>query len=359
MQRCPTIPSNGATTSKHSIHKVQRSEAAGSIGVSDLASVGGEKHAHRNLLRKLLKKSKWPKVYHASVRVWNRRTNKECHASIPMLLPHEFVHVFRQHAVSKANLLDRGGMDTTTEEHLRSASAQLGITGDVLGLAFWIDGVACKWDRSESQDMLMMSLPGVRGRWRDLRIPLCTLPHCWVTKHNTFDDILSVMTWSLRQAARGAFPACRRDGTPWAAEDVYRKRLRGRIGCSALLCQITGDWKMYKDIFRFPQHNEKKGCCFKCEVTPDGIRNTGPSAPWRHQRLDHWGLLLRLRQHGLQVSPLFEAPGIRAGIFRVDWLHVADLGTAADWLGQLFTVLQSKCSGHNVRERCDALDPHS
>ena len=151
----------------------QDAEAAGSIGVSDLASAGEEKHAHRNFSRKLLKKSKWPRVYHASVRVWNRRTNKECHASIPMLLPHEIVHVFRQHAVSKANLLDRGGMDTTTEEHLRSASAQLGITGDVLGLAFWMDGLACTWDRSESQDMLIMSLLGVRGRWRDLRFPLC------------------------------------------------------------------------------------------------------------------------------------------------------------------------------------------
>ena len=46
---------------------------------------------------------------------------------------------------------------------------------------------------------------------------------------------------------------------------------------------------------------------------------------------------------------------MRAVILRVGWLHVADFGIAADWLGQLFTVLLSKWSGHNVRERCDAL----
>ena len=61
---------------------------------------------------------------------------------------------------------------------------------------------------------------------------------------------------------------------------------------------MTGDWKMRKDVFRFPQHNELRGCCFKCEVTPAGIRETGENAPWRHRRLGHWGCLQSLLEQG-------------------------------------------------------------
>ena len=278
---------------------------SGEQRVSDLASVGGEKHAHKNLLRKLLKKSRWPRVYHTSVRCGTGGRTKSATHPFPWYCLTSSCMSFASTQSPRPIYWITAGWRRLRKNISGAHRHSLALRETCSGWLAGLTGVACKWDRSESQDMLIMSLPGVRGRWRDLCIPLCTLPHCWVTKHNTFDDILSVMTWSLRQAARGTFPTCRHDGTPWTAEDVYRKRLRTRIGCAALLCQITVDWKMYKDIFRFSQHNEKKGCCFKCEVTPDGIRNTGSSAPWRHQRLDHWGLLLRLRQHGLQVSPLF------------------------------------------------------
>ena len=78
-------------------------------------------------------------------------------------------------------------------------------------------------------------------------------------RHNTFDDILSVMTWSLRQAARGRFPYVSAiTATPWTAEDVYRKSLRGRIGCSALLCQITGELEdVQRHLLVFPAQREK------------------------------------------------------------------------------------------------------
>ena len=44
-----------------------------------------------------------------------------------------------------------------------------------------------------------------------------------------------------------------------------------------------------------------------------------------------------------------------AEIFRIDWLHCADQGISADFLGNLFVLLRSKCEGRNVTQRTNAL----
>ena len=214
-----------------------------------------------------------------------------------------------------------------------------------------------KWDRSSSLEMVTMSFPGLVGRWASIRIPLFSMEHDWVMKAHTFDDVLTIITWSLQQCCVGKMPECRHDGAPWCAADAKRKRLGGTdLGCAALLCQVTGDWKMFKDVFRFPQHNEVAGCCFKCSVTPAGIRDTTSAAPWRNERLGHWDLIARMRSQGITPTPLFNAPAVRSSIFRLDWLHVADLGVSADWLGCLFTFLaEHKFPGRSFAAKLSGL----
>ena len=60
-------------------------------------------------------------------------------------------------------------------------------------------------------------------------------------------------------------------------------------------------------------------------------------------------------QNGLPVSPLFTIPWISLAIFRIDWLHCADQGVAADFLGNLFVVLRDKLPGNNVDEKTQSL----
>jgi len=253
--------------------------SSGSAGVDDLASTRQDRNAHRNLLRRLLKHSRWPPLHYASIRVMNPKTHQEDTASIPFLLPHELVCVMRKSCLQPEVFFDRAGMDPTTRTHLERATGELGIEGDVLGLGLWMDGVACKWDRSQSVDMITMRLPGLAAKWANLRLPLAVIDHFWICKEHTFDDMLAVIAWSLRHATLDCHPAVRHDRTPWWDSDAKRRCLAGTlVGCSALLCQISGDWKMYKEIFRFPQHNEVAGCCFKCRVTPDGIRDTTTEA---------------------------------------------------------------------------------
>ena len=138
--------------------------------------------------------------------------------------------------------------------------------------------------------------------------------------------------------------------------DKKRARLAGTsLGCFGLCAQIVGDWKMLKDIFRFPQHNETQGCCFLCAARPGDIRQTSTAAPWRQPRLGHWDLLERMQRQGRRVCPLFEAPGVTVRSFKIDWLHVADLGISADWLGQAFVFLLPICEGPSQEARVQGL----
>ena len=107
---------------------------------------------------------------------------------------------------------------------------------------------------------------------------------------------------------------------------------------------------MLKEVFRSPQFNEKKGCCFKCQVTPEEVRDTGSNAKWRNERLDLWSCLARLLEDG-KISPLCWPPGITLHTFKLVWMHIVVLGVGADWLGKFLTTLLPQMDGNNKGER--------
>ena len=151
--------------------------AAGTRNVRDLA-VGNSKNVHRNLLKKLLKDCKWPKLYESKIRVYNRKTKSVEQHYVPFLLPHEIIAEIRRNCDRPDKLFKRTGMDPGTKQHLEQAESELGLGGqDVLGIGLWLDGVTCRWDRFSSYDMITMSFPGLQGRWKNLRIPLVVLDH--------------------------------------------------------------------------------------------------------------------------------------------------------------------------------------
>ena len=95
----------------------------------------------------------------------------------------------------------------------------------------------------------------------------------------------------------------------------------------------------------------RPGAVLQCRKFTCLIKNTSVSAPWRRDRLDHWSCIDRLRDQGRAVSPLFWAPGVTLATFKLDWLHLADLGVGANWLGQLFSFLLPKMQGGNRAAR--------
>ena len=140
---------------------LQDAGASGSAHVGDMQRLGGAKNVNRNLLRKLLKGSKWPKVYYASVPVHNEKTGLTESRMIPMILPHELLGALKKHASSMENLFSRSGMDELTSTHLLEAASKCGIgTDNLLGMGLWLDGVVAKWDRSQTMEFITATFPG-------------------------------------------------------------------------------------------------------------------------------------------------------------------------------------------------------
>jgi len=250
-------------------------------------------------------------------------------------------------------MLDVAGMSKTCREHLQSMKRQFNV--DVAcAMGLWIDGAPCNWDRSQSIEVFSLNFPGFSGPNSQVRVPVCALMKKYVASQRTCDEILAVLAWSFTQASFGQFPTRRHDGSPfWKHEKLRQKRSGQSLGCSGFLSELRGDWAMLKDIFAFPGWNEKSGCCFKCNTTPNTLRDFGSTAAWKRpeNRISHWQLLHRILAKGRSISSLFSCPGFPSDLVAIDWLHCCDLGVCADFLGNIFNMMIKKQPGSNKEER--------
>lgn len=131
-----------------------------------------------------------------------------------MQLPHEILAVLLKYGHIE-KIIERVHMDPLSLEHLLHVEQALGVP--VVGLAFWGDGAPTQWDRSESIDVISMSLLG-SVEFKQLRIPLLAFPHSKVCAE-TWMDIFSVIEWSLIVMATGVWPTTRHDGSAFDKTD--------------------------------------------------------------------------------------------------------------------------------------------
>ena len=71
--------------------------------------------------------------------------------------------------------------------------------------------------------------------------------------------------------------------------------------------------------------------------------------------MSHDDFLKMQMELGRSITPLFTVPGVTTAVFRRDWLHCADQGVAADFLGNLFHECAEKLPGATDKIRCRAL----
>ena len=214
----------------------------------------------------------------------------------------------------------------------------------------------CNWDRTKSLEALVLSFPGIGDSLQAARIPLFGILKHDTVKHETYHDVMSILAWSLRCLAEGRFPGKRHDGSPFGSTDWTRqKKASEHTLTKGALVELRGDWAFYKQVFKFPQFNERAGCCWRCNITPGRLHEVGPDAPWRAAPLSHWQLLQRWASKGVAPSPLFSAPGVRSDTMVLDWLHIADLGVTCDFAGNLFAMTVRKYSAPTAEERCKQL----
>ena len=326
--------------------------AAGAEGVRDLAP-GASSHASRDLTRRLLKGCQWPEPYFFPCRVWNIRSQREELVDMPMLLPHELVQAL---ALARSSTIEElcstANMSANTKAHVERIKADIGCAA-LLGMGLWGDGVPFNYDRSESIEVLTVSLPGLSSR---LRIPLIGVGKRYSLGSRTWDDVCRVVAWSFQACLQARMPTKRHDGSDFGHSERARGQLAGQsIATRCILAEVRGDWAWLKSIFHFPQFNEKKGCCWKCRVLPDGIRDCGETAAWRSQPLSHFDFVLRLNEQNIEMNPLFSSPFLTTSQFLIDWLHVADLGVGADVAGNVLLTVSKAIPGGNAKQRVQHL----
>ena len=76
------------------------------------------------------------------------------------------------------------------------------------------------------------------------------------------------------------------------------------------------------------------------------------AAGWRQEPLSHSDVLHRMIVNRRKVCPLLEAPFVKSRIFRMDWLHVCDIGITQDFLGNLLHEMLPLFNGNNKHDRC-------
>ena len=125
------------------------------------------------------------------------------------------------------------------------------------------------------------------------------------------------------------------------------------------LAEVRGDWKAFKEIFRFPGWRGKDGCCWKCNCIVSQVTGATLDAPRRRpeNRLTHWSFLSRQRALKRSTSALQQAPYLRTSCFQIDWLHACDKGVAAEFLGKFlrWAVLPKLEGGGGWKAACKPL----
>jgi len=222
-------------------------------------------NAARDLRRSFLKRSQWPALYWADVRVLNLKTGQEELQSLAFVLPHEYLHVLAKLG-DPSVLYAKDNLDRIAKEHL--AKCESLAKCELVGIGLWGDGVPCNWDRTESVECFAINLPGQAGQYQALRLPLTALSRKQVSP-NTWDDIMEVLAWSFQCLAVGEWPGHRHDDAPWRPDDRRRAgKALTPLGVRAALVEVRGDWKMFAETFHFPKWNHKAGCCWRCTCTP-------------------------------------------------------------------------------------------
>ena len=85
------------------------------------------------------------------------------------------------------------------------------------------------------------------------------------------------------------------------------------------------------------------------------VREVNSEAPWRSDPLSHAECIFRILRSRGKVNPLLTAPWVKICIFRMDWLHVADLGVTADFIGNFLHEVLPLFPGSSKKERSAAI----
>ena len=159
--------------------------------------------------------------------------------------------------------------------------------------------------------------------------------------------------WSMRCLATGVVSTTDPWGNPL---QISRSRCKpGEVlPIKAAFIEVKGDWAHFADVLGLPRWNGNGIICFRCTCTLEELPEVGPEAAWRDpgRRFQGNDLLGHLYQEGKTPSTLWSLPLFQPQMLRFDWLHCADQGVTATWLGAVLEwLVHQKDLGRNMEER--------
>lgn len=312
---------------------IHTSTKAGAVGVEDLAKCGAQGkqpgNLHRDLMRTIMKDvSGWPPFYYFDCRVLDPKTGQTMIVSMPMLLPHEVMSMLATSGKLSQAVTNKDTAPPGVWKHIEHCAKQWDkCPNAIFAMGVHGDGAPC--GAHDSLEQLSWNLPCWVGAGYSPRFLIGTIFKTFVMPGITFVDFHQVIAWSFKMLALGIFPDTRHDGSPWAPSDKWRGTRTGDLHVCASLVQARGDWKLFKEMYNFPQWNCKESMCWMCSASQETMQDSSLTAVWRSCRTTANELIRKIAGGGCKPCPLFSIPEFHSGLVLPDWLHTCDIGVAA------------------------------
>lgn len=339
---------NNETSTRRISRLATAARDVGADGLEELIrrSDPGNKNASRDLLRYATKLSKWPKLYEANIIGKKAHSEERRDCRVAMLLPHEIMDVFLERN-DLNRLLTRQKDLLLTRPDLR----RQGANADEILLGLWQDGVPFNSNREHSLETWSLSVLAMP----DLRIPLTAWPKDLQVKQASHESMFAILRWSFEALSRGKMPESRHDGSAFGPTDGWRKQRAGKaLSYRAHVLELRGDWSMCKSVLGLPGWCDNGHMCWRCNIEKHHLQEVKDTAPWRMRRLSHGEFIRRQQDDNRWLSTFFELPGVTIDTVKLDFLHIADLGTTCDFFGNfLHFVTFHKMRGGNHAQRCE------
>ena len=297
------------------------------------------KNLARDMMEAVLKDVGMPELFWHKIPTWNHATRQQELTWHPFLLPHELLHHIVQKDSSWLQLL---AADFPETHALLEDACNKFHTPQSKTAAIGLHGDGVPYTKKDSVEILSFNVLGFPTADR---IPITCISKKFLCKcgckgMHTWYKILEIIVWSFELLMVGYVSSYLPDKQVWEQTGILL--VSGTmLAYHAFVLQVRGDWPFLKTLFSFPQHNELRGLCWQCLAS--GIqgsaltfKKTGLDALWRNHRITCEEFIQSLRAANLPVSPLLSLPAFSLKCVVLDWLHVVDLGVAADLLGNLF-----------------------
>ena len=186
------------TTAAPTLHEdFSAAQAAEGRGAEDLLRTKPGKNSKRNLLNKVLKDNEWPGLYWAEIPMKDLKTSGVKKVWMPFLLPHEWVPKYCAQPGALADLLQFE--DEELEARLLKLAKQLSAPA-LVALGMHGDGVPIGGNMSpDSLDVFNLTLI-TSSKHSGLRVPFACMQLKHTLAQETFDAVVQILCWSLRQS---------------------------------------------------------------------------------------------------------------------------------------------------------------